>query len=88
MGWSLRFQIDAEKDLVGIDPKTRHQIIKKLDRLIFNFDSVTPLVLTGEFRDFYKLRVGGWRVFYKVDWKQHLIIVCYINWRDKAYKHR
>lgn len=53
-----------------------------------NFENIFPEVLTGEFREFYKLRIGDWRVMYKVNWLDRIIIVSYINRRDKVYKKR
>ena len=86
--WSLEFQPEAEKDLVKLDWQVRRQIIDKLDWLLKNFDAVVPSVLTNEFREFCKLRVGDWRVIYKVNWNNRVILVCYIDRRDKAYKKR
>jgi len=40
------------------------------------------------FREFYKLRVGDWRVIYKINWEERIIIVCCVDRRDKIYKKR
>jgi mRNA interferase RelE/StbE len=74
--------------LKRIDDTIRKRIIEKIDWLSRNFDEVIPLGLTGEFKEFYKLRIGDWRVIYKVNWKGNRIIVCYIDRRDKVYKKR
>lgn len=84
--WSVEFLLDAEKDLAKLDRDIRKRIIAKLDWLGVNFDSTFPVNLRGEFREFYKLRVGDWRVFYKVDSKNRTLLVCYIARRDEAYK--
>ncbi|HUX35471.1 MAG TPA: type II toxin-antitoxin system RelE/ParE family toxin [Candidatus Paceibacterota bacterium] len=76
----------AEKDLEGLDNKTRTRIITKLDWLSKNFDSIIPSVLHAEYREFYKLRVGEWRIVYKTDWAKKVIVVHYIDKRDKIYK--
>ncbi len=86
--WSLEFQLEAEKDLAKLDWQIRRRIINKLDWLLKNFDAVIPSILTNEFREFYKLRVGDWRIIYKVDWNNCVILVCYIDRRDKIYKKR
>ena len=39
-------------------------------------------------REFYKLRVGDWRVIYKINWEERIIIVCCVDRRDKIYKKR
>lgn len=86
--WLLEFLPEAEKDLAKFDKGIRRRIVDKLDWLLKNFESILPEVLTGEFREFYKLRVGDWRVMYKVNWQDKIIIVSYIDRRDRSYKKR
>lgn len=86
--WSLRFSVDAERDLAKLDLTTRRRIIKRLDWFLDHLDSLIPSALTGEFREFYKFRVGDWRVIYKIHWKHKVIIVHYITNRDKVYKQK
>lgn len=83
---SLEFSKDAMKDFAGLDHTVRRQINEKLDWFLENFDSLFPIPLTGEFREFFKLRAGGWRIFYKVDWKDQKVIIEYVRHRSKAYK--
>jgi mRNA interferase RelE/StbE len=71
--WSVEFRSEAAKDLSELDRPVRRRIIKKLDWLAKNFDAILPLVLTGEFKRFYKLRVGDWRIIYKIAWQSRLI---------------
>lgn len=84
--WSVEFLVAAEKDLSRIGKSDRLRIIEKIEWLSKNFNSIFPINLRGEFRDFYKLRVGDWRVFYKVDWRKNILFVFYIERRDKAYR--
>lgn len=84
--WSVEFLVGAEKDLAKIEKSDRKRIIEKIEWLSKNFDSLFPVNLKGEFRNFYKLRVGDWRVFYKTDWNKYVIFICVIERRDKAYK--
>jgi mRNA interferase RelE/StbE len=86
--WSVGFERSAERDLEKIEQKTRRRIIEKLYWLAQNFDVTFPQTLEGEWGDFYKLRVGDWRVKYKINRKEMVIIVVYIDWRDKAYRKK
>ena len=86
--WVLEFLPEAKKDLAKVDREVRRHIINKLDWLLENFDAIFPEVLAGEFKEFYKLRVGDWRVLYKVNWRNCIIIICYIDRRDKIYKKK
>ena len=87
-GWELEFSVAAEGDLATLDAETRQRVINKLDWFLENFDSLSPESLTGEYREFYKLRAGQWRIFYKINWQQKTITVHYIDPRDKAYRKR
>lgn len=84
--WSVEFLTHAEKDLAKTEKSGRRRIIEKTEWLSKNFDSIFPINIKGEFRDFYKLRVGDWRVFYRVDWNKNIIFICLIERRDKAYR--
>ena len=67
--WSLEFTKRAEKDLDSVDRPVRVRIVEKLEWLLENFDSLFPAPLAAEWSDFFKLRVGDWRVVYRVDYK-------------------
>ncbi len=86
--WSVEFTRDAERDIAKLDRSVRRRVVEKLEWLSNHFEDTFPLNLRGEFRDFYKLRVGDWRGFYRADWKKRVLIVVYIDRRDKAYKTR
>lgn len=84
--WSVEFLSGADADLSRLDGAIQERIVEKLEWLAQNFESMIPSVLTGEFREFYKLRVGDWRVFYRADRARRRIIVSYVDRRDKVYK--
>lgn len=86
--WSLDFSSEAERDLSRLDRTVRRRIINKLDWFLENFEAVLPSILVGEFREFYKLRIGDWRVMYKIDWQNRKVEVSYIDHRGKVYKKR
>ena len=86
--WSIEFLPEAEKDLARLDGEIQRRIIDKLNWLLENFENILPEVLTGEFREFYKLRIGDWRTMYKINWLNKTIAVCYIDRRDRVYKKR
>ncbi|MCR4322526.1 MAG: type II toxin-antitoxin system RelE/ParE family toxin [Candidatus Azambacteria bacterium] len=84
--WALVFQKDAEKDLVRVGKTVRVRVIERLEWLVENFDSVNHLPLIERYAGFFKLRIGDWRVIYKIDWKKNIITVCYIDHRSRVYK--
>jgi len=86
--WSLKFSPGANKDLSKLDSEIRLRVIEKLDWLSGNFDVILPQVLHAEFRAFFKLRVGDWRIMYKIDCFERIITIRYIEHRNKVYKKR
>ena len=87
MNWSVEFTKEAEKDVSILDKFIRKRILEKIEWLSKNFDFVFPSVLTADFRDYFKLRIGDWRVFYQVDWQRNIITIRYIDHRSRAYKN-
>ena len=86
--WSVEFTLKADKDISLLDKSVQKRILEKISWFENNFSEVLPTVLTADFRDYFKLRVGDWRVFYQVDWYRNIIIIKYIDHRSKAYKKR
>lgn len=86
--WNLVFTLEARDDFEKLGRGLQRRISDKLNWLQNSFDEIIPSALTGEWRGFFKLRVGDWRIIYKVEWGKNLIIVYIINRRDKVYKKR
>jgi len=86
--WLLKFSPGASKDLSKLDSETCLRVIEKLEWFSENFDSILPQVLHAELNAFFKLRVGDWRVMYKIDWIEHVIVIRYIEHRSKVYKKK
>ena len=84
--WSVEFSSEADKDFSDLDNSVQKRIVEKLNWLENNFNEVSPVILTADFRDYFKLRVGDWRVFYQVNWYMNIISIRYIDHRSKAYK--
>ncbi len=84
--WIIKFVPEAEEDIDRLSSVVRRRIIKKLDWLEKHFDSITPLPLGGRWRGFFKLRVGHWRIIFKIEWKKNRIIVIVVDHRTKIYK--
>lgn len=86
--WRFQTTQEAEEDLARLDPQIRKRVVEKLQWLIDNFDHVIPLPLGGEWRGFFKLRVGDWRIIYEVEAQETKVTVHEIDRRDKIYKRR
>ncbi|MDP2593402.1 MAG: type II toxin-antitoxin system RelE/ParE family toxin [bacterium] len=86
--WEIEFDTDAVKDLDNLPSAVKREIVKKIRWLRDNFDDTTPQSLGGEWRGFFKLRTGDYRIIYKIDWNRYLLTVSLIDHRSKVYKRR
>lgn len=84
--WSVVFLPEAEQDLAALDRPLRRRIIDKIEWFSVYFEAIFPLVLHAEFKEYYKLRVGDWRVVYSADHQRKSITVSKISHRSKVYK--
>ncbi len=84
--WSVRYLQSALADLKRLDNPIRRRVMAKLDWLVRHYNSVTLVMLKGEFSDYFKLRVGDWRVFYRIDRENHIILVHMVRHRSSSYK--
>lgn len=86
--WDVKFSEGAEADLVRMDRQLRRRIIERVEWFSENFENRTPLPLGNAWRGFFKFRVGDWRIIYRIDNRERLLIVDYIDRRDRIYKRR
>jgi len=86
--WYFVITDPGKADLTSLDSQTRQRILERLRWFTENFYSITPLPLSGEWRGFFKLRVGDWRIVYKPNYENYRIVVHRIDLRDKVYKRR
>lgn len=86
MGYRVEFLAEAEADLTNLDTTIRSRIFRKIKWLSDSFDIIAPEALSGEFRGFFKLRIGDYRTIYSVNHESKLIIIHLIGHRRDIYK--
>lgn len=86
--WRVEFVAEAEADLRLIQKTWRRKILERVKWLGESFDVITPIPLHGEWRGFFKLRVGDWRVVYLIEYDRRVILIRYIDRRDRIYKKK
>ena len=88
MSWSIRISSDAEKYFQKLDKKRRKRI---KERLLTLSQQENPLenpqvkALTGELKEFYRLRIGNYRIIFALLAKEKIIVVVNIFPRGNAY---
>jgi len=75
----------AEKELAGLDKRTRARIKDALDKLLSRPEAVDLRKLKGK-TNLWRLRVGEWRVILQVDRRKETIYVLHVKHRREAYR--
>ncbi len=83
--WIISIKPRAQRDLDSIDRAIVKQVLKKLGWMEKNFDSVIPRRLSADFSDFYKLRVGDYRIVYDFKRRNSMIYIYMVEHRSKVY---
>lgn len=80
------FTVDkkADKSLSKIPQKARDKIITKLELIEQN--PLTGVKLGGKLKEYFKCRVGDYRIIYSFDSKKSLVFVAKIEHRQGVYR--
>lgn len=85
MIYSVEYETEAIEDLTKLSPLMQKRIIKKIQWWAENFTEITPQPLKGKLSDFYKLRIGDYRIIYDFDIDQQVLIIDQIGHRSQIY---
>jgi mRNA interferase RelE/StbE len=83
--YALQFSDRALASLKHLDKPVTQRILSKLEWLTANAAVIVHTPLTGDWSGFYRLRVGDYRVIYRLDLENHLIVVEIIGHRRDVY---
>ncbi|MEK9132328.1 MAG: type II toxin-antitoxin system RelE/ParE family toxin [Patescibacteria group bacterium] len=86
--WRIKFTPEGEKDLLSLDKAVQKRVIRKIYWFEENFANIAPEPLSNVWKDYFKLRVGDWRIVYQVEHNANSLIIHSIELRDKVYKKR
>lgn len=85
--YSVKFVKNARKYFNKLDKPTKKRIQKVIDQLMENpytVPNVKPL--SGFAGDIYRIRIGPYRVIYKIEDEQLLVLILKIGPRGDIYK--
>ena len=89
MLWKVNFSAEADSQLLKLDKQDRERIRKYVKDLETLPDPrMRGESLTGNLSDFWKYRVGKYRLICRLQDDQLLVLIVKIGKRDKVYKHR
>ena len=86
--WRFLITPQAEDDLAKLDPPVQKRVVEKIEWFVDHFEQISPLPLGGNWKGFFKLRAGDWRIIYEAEPENRRIIVHGIGRRDEIYKRR
>ncbi|MDL1911893.1 type II toxin-antitoxin system RelE/ParE family toxin [Chloroflexi bacterium CFX6] len=84
--YKISYAREAEKSLLRIPRKTAKLIREKLDAIAADPFANHPNAKKLQGREGFRLRVGDWRVVYRIQNEQLMIIVLKIASRGEVYK--
>lgn len=82
--YDIRFKPSAEKQLNKHDERAQKRIVRKIDMLADDPRPHGVKKLSGN-DDFYRIRIGDFRVIYQIQDKILLILIVKIGYRKEVY---
>ena len=75
----------ARKELQNLDPQVARRILKQIEALVANPRPSGVVKLEGA-SDLWRIRVGEWRVVYRISDRDRLVDVNAVRHRRDAYR--
>ena len=79
------FARSARKELQNLDPQVARRILKQTEALVSNPRPSGVVKLEGA-SDLWRIRVGEWRVVYRISDRDRLVDVIAVRHRSDAYR--
>ena len=83
--YAVVFARSARKELQNLDPQVARRILKSIETLMANPRPSGVVKLEGA-SDLWRVRVGEWRVVYRISDQDHLVDVIGVRHRRDAYR--
>jgi len=89
----IEFSKKSTKFLEKLDEKNKEKVrlkirsfVLSLEEGIIPFRELNIKKLKGEWRDFYRMRLGNIRIIFRIDIEKNKLIIYEIDYRGNAYK--
>jgi len=83
--YSVVFARSARKELQNLDPQVARRILKQIEALVTNPRPSGVVKLEGA-TDLWRIRVGEWRVVYRISDPELLVDIIAVRHRSAAYR--
>ncbi len=84
--YSVRILKAASREFEGLDRAVAKRIIKRIQWLSDNLESLKPTALKGELSGLFKLREGDYRIIYQILHKERIVVIHAIGHRREIYR--
>lgn len=85
MSYLVEYETEAIDDLSKLTSSIQKRIVNKIKWLSENFDKINHQSLKGNLSEFYKFRVGDYRIIYEFDLETKIIFIDRIGHRREIY---
>jgi mRNA interferase RelE/StbE len=85
MSYIVFYEPEALADLEKLSQPVRQRIVSKIDWLAENFEQIKPQPLSSNLSDFFKLRIGDYRVIYEFSSAEQTITIDRVGHRSQIY---
>ncbi len=88
MAWKIEFERAAQKELDKLDKPVAERILKFLYERVGNLDDPRKIGerLQGKLSEFWKYRVGDYRIICSLETDRVVVLVLRIGHRSRVYK--
>ncbi|HTZ75064.1 MAG TPA: type II toxin-antitoxin system RelE/ParE family toxin [Candidatus Aquilonibacter sp.] len=88
MAWSVELSESADRELAKLDPQHRKRIAKFLRERVAKLDDPSSLgeALHGSLGEFWKYRVGEYRLICKIEDDRVVVLVLRVGHPKEAYR--
>ena len=89
MAWKVELSLQADRELSKLDPKHARRILKFLSGRVAKLDaprSIGEALQGPRFGEFWKYRVGDYRLICKIEDERLLVLVLRVGHRKEIYR--
>jgi mRNA interferase RelE/StbE len=83
--YAVVFARSARKELQNLDPQVARRIVKQIEALVTDPRPAGVVKLEGA-TDLWRIRIGQWRVVYRISDRDRLVDIIAVRHRGDAYK--
>ena len=83
--YAVVFARSARKELQNLDPQVARRIIKQIEALVTDPRPSGVVKLEGA-TDLWRIRIGQWRVVYRISDRDRLVDVVAVRHRSDVYR--